>query len=108
MGDSGYDRGARQQQIRDRLLGLEKATEADMLSVQLDDRAVFLEPWQKLLIQVLSAMKRSKDNPQRAQVRETCKPMECAGVCGFRWLSLCVELRNSVINQLSDLIGAKL
>ncbi len=104
MGDSGYDRGARQQQIRDRLLGLEKATEADMLSVQLDDRAVFLEPWQKLLIQVLSD-EAIKDNPQRAQVRELVSQWNARASVdsvGYRFVW---SFRNSVINQLSDLIG---
>jgi penicillin G amidase len=53
IGDSGYDLGARQQQIRDSLIALDKATEADMLSIQLDDRAVFLSGWQEILVQVL-------------------------------------------------------
>lgn len=53
IGDSGYDVGARQQQIRDSLLELEQATEADMLKIQLDDRALFLTRWQELLVAVL-------------------------------------------------------
>ena len=55
LGDGGYDLGARAQQIRDDLLATEKATEADMLRIQLDDRAVFLAPWQKLLLDTLDA-----------------------------------------------------
>lgn len=53
VGDGGYDRGARSQQIRDNLMALEGATEADMLAVQLDDRALFLERWHRLLREVL-------------------------------------------------------
>jgi penicillin G amidase len=53
VGDSGYDRGARQMQIRDSLRALEKPDEADMLALQLDHRALFLEPWRKLLVDVL-------------------------------------------------------
>lgn len=54
IGDSGYDLGARQQQIRDRLLELNQATEADMLALQLDDRAIYLSGWQKILEETLA------------------------------------------------------
>ena len=50
VGVGGYDLGARQGQIRDDLLAIEKASENDMLRVQLDDRALFLARWQKLLL----------------------------------------------------------
>jgi penicillin amidase len=53
VGFSGYDLGARQKQIRDDLVALERATEADMLRIQLDDRALFLERWQKRLVALL-------------------------------------------------------
>lgn len=54
IGDGGYVLGARAQQIRDRLLALESATEADMLAIQLDDRAVFLTPWRERLLAALT------------------------------------------------------
>lgn len=54
LGDGGYDPGARMRQIRDGLLAIERATPRDMLRVQLDDRAVFLERWRALLLSVLS------------------------------------------------------
>jgi len=54
VGFGGYDLGARQRQIRDDLLAVERASEADMLKVQLDDRAVFLERWQRLLLALLT------------------------------------------------------
>ena len=54
VGFGGYDLGARQGQIRDDLLTIDKATEADMLRVQLDDRARFLERWQKRLLELLT------------------------------------------------------
>ena len=40
--------------IRDRLRAIDKATEADMLSIQLDDRAVFLDRWRQLLLDLLT------------------------------------------------------
>jgi penicillin amidase len=54
LGDGGYDRGARARQIRDDLRQLRSATEKDMLDIQLDDRAVFLERWHTQLLSTLS------------------------------------------------------
>jgi penicillin amidase len=58
LGDSGYDDGARGGQIRDDLHALiasgKKAAPADLLTVQLDDRAIFLDRWQKLLLEILT------------------------------------------------------
>lgn len=53
FGDGGYDLGARQKQIRDGLDAREHFTPADMLAIQLDDRALFLEPWHKQLVATL-------------------------------------------------------
>ncbi len=54
MGDGGLALGARARQIRDLLTALERATAQDMLSVQLDDRALFLERWRDLLLDTLT------------------------------------------------------
>jgi penicillin amidase len=57
LGDSGYDLGARAQQIRDDLDGLVRSGRPiepkDLLAVQLDDRAVLLGPWRTLLVGTL-------------------------------------------------------
>ena len=58
VGDSGYDDGGRAGQIRDDLRRLvasgKKAGPADLLAIQLDDRALYLERWQKFLLGVLT------------------------------------------------------
>jgi penicillin G amidase len=54
LGDGGYDRGARARQIRDDLRQLGTATIKDMLDIQLDDRALFLERWHCQLLSTLS------------------------------------------------------
>jgi len=56
IGFGSYDLGARARQIRDDLERLDSATEADMLAIQLDDRAVFLERWRNLLLETLTGM----------------------------------------------------
>ena len=53
VGDGGYDLGARARQIRNGLFAKETFAPADMLEIQYDDRAVFLEPWRDLLLEVL-------------------------------------------------------
>ncbi len=53
IGEGGYADGIRARLIRDRLLDIPKATPRDMLSIQLDDRALFLERWRKLLLDQL-------------------------------------------------------
>jgi penicillin amidase len=64
-----YKLGARAGQIRDDLMALsEPATPADMLRIQLDDRAVFLGRWQTLLLTVLDEQA-LQDHLQRAEFR---------------------------------------
>ncbi len=66
---AGYDLGARAGQIRDDLLALTGGVQpADMLHVQLDDRARFLGRWQGLLLQLLDPAA-LEGHPERAQLR---------------------------------------
>jgi penicillin G amidase len=69
VGAGGYDIGARARQIRDGLLSLTApATEADMLAIQLDSRALFLARWRDLLLALIDedAM---NDAPLRREFR---------------------------------------
>lgn len=59
LGDGGYTLGARARQIRDGLFARERLSEADLLAIQLDDRALFLERWHALLTRVLAG----RENP---------------------------------------------
>ncbi len=69
IGDGGYDLGARAAQIRDDLMALSAPIdEADMLRVQLDDRAVFLRRWHDLLLATLTSEAVAAD-PRRARMR---------------------------------------
>ncbi|MGN6480522.1 penicillin acylase family protein [Luteibacter sp.] len=54
LGNGGHDLGARAQQIRDDLQAREHFVPGDMLSIQLDDRALFLSRWNDLLQATLS------------------------------------------------------
>jgi penicillin G amidase len=68
LGDGCYDLGPRAKQIRDDLLGLERATPRDMLAIQLDDRALFLARWHDLLLRTLTP-EAVKANPQRGELK---------------------------------------
>lgn len=68
IGDGGYDLGARSMQIRDDLHARDKFTPADMLAIQLDDRALFLARWRSLLLALLNPQ-RLANHPERAEFR---------------------------------------
>jgi penicillin amidase len=86
VGFGGYDLGARQRQIRDDLLATPKASEQDMLRVQLDDRAVFLARWQRLLLELLTPERTARD-ARRAEARrfvEAWGERAATGSVGYR------------------------
>ena len=67
---SEYDLGARARQIRDDLMALQGSiTPAEMLKIQLDDRAVFLTRWKDFLLELTDAAA-LKDHPGRAAFRK--------------------------------------
>ncbi|MFN7782567.1 MAG: penicillin acylase family protein [Lysobacterales bacterium] len=78
VGDGGYDLGARQAQIRDQLLAKERFEEADLLAIQLDDRALFLDAWWQRLraeLEVAGTMPAladleaaTRERPERASI----------------------------------------
>ncbi len=65
-GDGGHDLGARARQIRDDLHARVSFAPADLLDIQLDDRAVFLTRWQQLLQRTLADNK----DPALQQLRQ--------------------------------------
>ncbi|HEY1600068.1 MAG TPA: penicillin acylase family protein [Pirellulales bacterium] len=103
VGDGGYDLGARAQQIRDDLRAVDTATEADMLRIQLDDRAVFLERWRTLLLDLLSP-EVIADNPQRGDLRKQVENWgghAAVDSVGFRAVR---TFRHRLVAQLSDVL----
>src|SRR5690606_1791327 len=55
VGDGGYALAARARQIRDGLHAKPRFAERDLLAIQLDDRALLLQPWHALLLQRATA-----------------------------------------------------
>lgn len=53
LGDGGYSFGARARQIRDDLQAKDQFSPDDMLTIQLDDRALLLDNWRTSLVKVV-------------------------------------------------------
>jgi penicillin amidase len=90
IGDGGYPLGARAGQIRDdlRVLDRTKATEADMLRIQLDDRALFLARWRELLLATLTP-EAVADHPERARLKQLVEAWSghaAVGDAGYRFV----------------------
>lgn len=73
LGDGGYDRPARAARIRDLLTDLKNAQPTDLLKIQLDNRAPYLDRWHALLEQVLTegVIARRKD---RGKLKAALQP----------------------------------
>ena len=54
IGYGHYDLGARSQQIRDALRRRQKFDEEALYDIQLDDRALYLDPWRQVMAEVLN------------------------------------------------------
>ncbi len=61
LGEGNYPLGARAKQIREGLFAKDKFTAADLMDIQLDNRAVFLDRWQARALATLSDVSLSKD-----------------------------------------------
>ncbi len=73
IGDGGFDLGARNQQIRDALRALGAGAKvADVYSVTLDDRALFVQRWRARALALLDA-DALKGHPQRAEFARLLK-----------------------------------
>jgi len=82
----GFEFGPRQKQIKDALLAIDKATPRDMLNIQLDNRALFLERWRKLLLETLTPEAVAKDarRGELARFVDAWGGRAAAGSVGYR------------------------
>lgn len=69
LGDGGLALGSRAVQIRAGLQALGAATPADLLAIQLDDRALFLARWRGLMLDLLDEAAVAAD-ARRAELRD--------------------------------------
>ncbi|MGI9203043.1 MAG: penicillin acylase family protein, partial [Woeseiaceae bacterium] len=103
IGDGGYVLGARAQQIRDDLFALDELSIDDMLSIQLDDRAVFLSRWRDLLLEILTPNVVT-DNDERATFRHLLvdwTPRALDEAVGYRLVN---EFRLEAAQRVVDML----
>lgn len=86
VGDGGYDLGARARQIRDGLFAKDQFEPADMLAIQIDDRAIFLARWRDLLLEVLDESVTGDDDAlaEYRRLVEDWIPRAAADSVGYR------------------------
>ena len=75
LGDGGYDRPQRAARIRDLITNLKNAQPIDLLKIQLDTRAPYLDRWHALLERVLTegVIAQKKD---RGKIKAALQPWE--------------------------------
>ena len=104
IGDGGYDLGARGSQIRDALLAKDTFSPEDMLTIQYDDRAVFLARWRDLILEVLTEERTAQD-PRLAEYRELVAswiPRAAPESVGYRLVrAFRLEVQARVFNTLT-------
>jgi penicillin amidase len=108
---AGYELGARARQIRDDLLALgDRATPADMLRIQLDDRALFLDRWRRLLLATLDE-EALKNAPRRAELRRWAEGWDgraATGSVGYRIVrEFRLRIQQATWRMLLSALGAE-
>ncbi len=103
VGDGAYDLGAQAQQIRDGLRAIDEAAEADMLRIQLDDRAVFLERWRTLLLEILTPEAVAAD-ARRGALRKAVEDWGGRATIDSVGYRAVRRFRHTLLNQLSDVM----
>lgn len=99
LGDGAYRRAARAAQLRDRLQPLQQAKPQDLLALQLDDRALFLERWHTLLLRTLTPAA-SAGNASRLALRAAVEKWEGRASPDAVSYRLTREFRIAVLGQL--------
>jgi penicillin amidase len=99
LGSGHYALGARARQIRDALQQLDHATPLDMLHLQLDDRALLLERWQRLLLEVLAADSAAAPRWELRPYVERWGGHAAIGSVGYRAVR---EFRSAVIHAVLE------
>ncbi|HJU37926.1 MAG TPA: penicillin acylase family protein, partial [Tahibacter sp.] len=104
LGDGGYDLGARARQIRDDLKAHEHFEVKDLLAIQLDDRALFLEHWKDLLALELNRAPRSPWHERLKDALADWKGRASVDSVSYRFVR---AWRDEVIDTVLDGFAAK-
>ena len=99
LGDGGYDLGARTRQIRDDLKAKEHLSPDDALTIQLDDRALFMRHWHELLVKTLA---RAGDAAGLAEMKKQAEEWEGRADPASVGYRLARDFRTEVTDTILD------
>lgn len=99
LGDGGYDLGARAGQIRDDLRALTHFGAADMLAIQLDDRALLLQRWKD---QLQAELSQAPPSPEIDRLRHALADWNGHAAIDSVAYRLVRAWRNEVIDRTMD------
>ncbi len=97
VGNGGYDLGARARQIRDDLYARERFSEHDLLAIQLDDRALFLQRWWPLLRQVVE----NSEDPSLRRLEVASRQWDGRASIGSASYRIVRAFRDLVLDRIS-------
>ncbi len=107
LGDGGTWLGARARQIRDDLRARATWSERDLLAIQLDDRALLLERWQRLLLDVLAPGAVTAD-ARRAEARRLVLGWGGRASVDSAGYRIVRNFRMAVLDRVLEPFGAQL
>ncbi len=107
LGNGGYALGARSKQIRNNLLAQENFDEQSLLKIGLDDEAVFLQRWQKFILETVLTKQVLAQEDTFAQVKELLEQPEklraSIDSVSYRLVrNFRINLRDSVFFELKE------
>ena len=107
LGNGGYALGARSQQIKSNLFTLEAFDEKTLLNIGLDDDAIFLQRWQKFILNTVLTETLLENNVDFTDVRtllEQPTPLNASiDSVSYRLVrNFRINLRDSVFSTLND------
>ncbi len=103
IGTGSYDLGARQRQIRDDLRARQQFSESDLLAIQLDTRALFLQRWWQLLREVTAPA----TSPELSRLRDATAEWEGQASIDAVSYRLVRAFRGKVIERIATVLFAK-
>jgi penicillin amidase len=103
LGDGGYEHPLRAGRIRDDLTQLGKAAPRDLLAVQLDVGAPYLERWQQLLLRAIdpAAVAKNKDRAKLRAAAETWEGRASVDSVSYR---LVAGFRKHVVDRVLPVV----
>jgi penicillin amidase len=109
LGDGGYESASRAAQLRDRLaMAGDTLSPPDLLALQLDLRARYLEPWAELLLDVLADGPGAAERAGRGELRALVAAWDRQASVDSAGHRLVRDFRRQVLRRVEEVLFAEL